>query len=99
MNQVITVFYKELVDGLRDKRSVFSALLFPLLGPILVMFLLNTQAERRRDSLDIDASWPAFRDIKIDGYNPSGRPRESRDHGISKCRSDNSCFRSEKRVR
>ena len=33
MSQILAVLRKELIDGLRDKRSVMSALLFPLLAP------------------------------------------------------------------
>ena len=32
--QISAVFLKELKDGLRDRRSILSALLFPLLGPL-----------------------------------------------------------------
>ena len=48
MSQILAVLRKELIDGLRDKRSVMSALLFPLLAPMLVTFMLNLQAERQR---------------------------------------------------
>ena len=54
MSQILAVLRKELIDGLRDKRSVMSALLFPLLAPMLVTFMLNLQAERQRESMDID---------------------------------------------
>jgi sodium transport system permease protein len=40
------VFAKELTDGLRDRRSLFSALIFPLVGPILVVFMFKFLAER-----------------------------------------------------
>jgi sodium transport system permease protein len=35
------VWRKELGDGLRDRRSLMSALLFPLFGPVLIAFLFN----------------------------------------------------------
>jgi sodium transport system permease protein len=35
------VWRKELRDGLRDRRSLMSALLFPLFGPVLIAFLFN----------------------------------------------------------
>ena len=54
MSQILAVLRKELIDGLRDKRSVMAALLFPLLAPMLVTFMLNLQAERQRESMDID---------------------------------------------
>ncbi len=42
------VFRKELRDGLRDRRSMFSALLYPLVGPLLVGLMLSTVIERGR---------------------------------------------------
>jgi sodium transport system permease protein len=36
MNQALVVARKEIVDGLRDVRSVISALLFALMGPLVV---------------------------------------------------------------
>ena len=33
---------KEVIDGLRDKRSLLSALLFPFLGPVLIAVMLTT---------------------------------------------------------
>ena len=53
MNAAIVVFRKELVDGLRDRRSVLSALMFPLMFPLLITFMFNKIAERERDADDI----------------------------------------------
>lgn len=36
------VWRKELTDGLRDRRSLMSALLFPLMGPLLVAILFDS---------------------------------------------------------
>ena len=52
--QSVVVFLKELKDGLRDRRSILSALLFPLLGPLLITFMFNTIIERQREAEDID---------------------------------------------
>ena len=52
--QIGAVLRKELTDGLRDRRSVVSTLLFPLLMPSLIVFLFNTIAERERQADDID---------------------------------------------
>ncbi len=41
-----TVFAKELTDGLRDRRSLLSALVFPLIGPVLVVLMFRFIAER-----------------------------------------------------
>ena len=54
MKQILAVFRKELIDGLRDKRSVVSTLVFPLLGPMMVSFMINLQAERQRESMDME---------------------------------------------
>ena len=37
----LVVFQKELTDTLRDRRTVFSALFYPLLGPLMMVLLLN----------------------------------------------------------
>lgn len=44
IGQALAILRKELLDGIRDRRSLLSALLFPLLGPILCAVLLNTVA-------------------------------------------------------
>ena len=46
MNPVIAVFRKEIVDSLRDRRSLFSLLMFPLMGPLLISVMLTQTAER-----------------------------------------------------
>lgn len=37
---MLVVFHKEVVDNLRDRRSLVSALLYPLIGPALMLLLL-----------------------------------------------------------
>jgi sodium transport system permease protein len=49
----LVVFRKELIDGLRDRRSVLSALMFPLMFPLLFTFMFNKIAERDREADDI----------------------------------------------
>jgi sodium transport system permease protein len=41
MTAILTVFRKEMIDHLRDKRSILVAMLYPLMGPLLLgmMFL------------------------------------------------------------
>jgi sodium transport system permease protein len=36
MSAILTVFRKEMVDHLRDKRSILIAMIYPLLGPLLL---------------------------------------------------------------
>lgn len=45
MSALLVVLWKELLDGLRDRRALASALLFPLLGPVLIGFMLTRIAE------------------------------------------------------
>ena len=44
---------KELLEGLRDRRSVMAALIMPLFGPLMMVFTFNTVAERQRDAVDL----------------------------------------------
>ncbi len=47
MKSVLTVFWKEVRENLRDKRTVFSALVYgPLMGPIIFVALMNTVINR-----------------------------------------------------
>jgi sodium transport system permease protein len=42
MNTVRTVFFKEITDNFRDRRTLMTALLMgPLFGPILFAFVIN----------------------------------------------------------
>ena len=54
MNTILAVLKKELLDGLRDRRSVMSAFIFPMIGPLFISFMFNTITERQRESQDID---------------------------------------------
>ncbi|HEU0277589.1 MAG TPA: ABC transporter permease [Rhodanobacteraceae bacterium] len=43
MNAMLTVWWKEVRENLRDKRTVFSALIYgPLMGPVLFVVLMTT---------------------------------------------------------
>lgn len=47
MNPMLTVLWKEIRENLRDKRTVFSALIYgPLIGPVLFVLLMNTMVGR-----------------------------------------------------
>jgi sodium transport system permease protein len=46
MRHVRVVFRKELTDGVRDKRSLFSALILPLVGPLLVVVMFRFIAQQ-----------------------------------------------------
>ena len=53
-NILLTVWRKEVLDGLRDRRSVLSALFFPVLMPFLITLLFKVIADREREAQDID---------------------------------------------
>lgn len=50
MNSVVTVLQKELRDGVRDRRAVMSAMLFPVLAPILVYFMLTAMISMQAET-------------------------------------------------
>ena len=47
------VFRKELKDGLRDRRSIYSLVFSSLFGPLIVGFLFTSLAERQKTAEDI----------------------------------------------
>ncbi len=51
---VWVVFRKEMLDGVRDRRSLLSTLLFPLLGPLMVTFAFTTVADRQREAGSVE---------------------------------------------
>lgn len=52
-SKALTVFKKELLDGIRERRSVLTALLFgPLMGPLLFGLLINFTINQRLDEAD-----------------------------------------------
>lgn len=44
-SQTRVVFLKELRDALRDRRSLMSALIFPLVGPLMIAFMFSSLAQ------------------------------------------------------
>ena len=53
MRVLFTVFAKEVVDNMRDRRTLASALLMgPLFGPILFAFVINLSIERSLSDVD-----------------------------------------------
>lgn len=53
MRTLFTVFGKEVVDNLRDRRTLASALIMgPLFGPILFAFVINLSLERALDDTE-----------------------------------------------
>jgi sodium transport system permease protein len=53
MRTVFTVFRKEVLDNVRDRRTLMSALLMgPLFGPIIFVVLINLSIERSLSDVD-----------------------------------------------
>lgn len=53
MKTTLTVFFKEVKENLRDRRTVLSALIFgPLLGPFVFMLITNTLLTRELNKAD-----------------------------------------------
>ncbi len=54
MSPLWIVFRKELIDAIRDRRSLMSMLLFPLLGPVMVSVALNFTAQELDQNRDVE---------------------------------------------
>jgi len=53
MGTTVTVFLKEILDNIRDRRTLMSALLMgPIFGPVLFSFVINLSIERSLDSAE-----------------------------------------------
>ena len=53
MRTVLTVFAKEIIDNLRDRRTLASALIMgPIFGPVLFAFVINLSIERSLDDVE-----------------------------------------------
>lgn len=53
MQTTITVFLKEVLDNLRDRRTLMSALLMgPIFGPVLFAFVINLSIERSLENVE-----------------------------------------------
>ncbi len=70
------VFRKEVLDNLRDRRSVSSALLYPLLGPVLLVTLLTvlgrTTTEKAEKPLELPVAGAEHAGILIDFLEQQG---------------------------
>ncbi len=53
MTQALVVFRKELKDWSRDRRSILTAVMGTLMGPLIVAFMFNTLASRQRQVEDV----------------------------------------------
>ncbi len=53
LSRLGVVFRKELLDGIRDRRSITSVIVSALIGPLLVTFLFSRIAERQRNADEV----------------------------------------------
>lgn len=53
LHAALVVLRKELLDGVRDRRALFSTLLYPLFGPLLSGLLFGFIADQRREAADV----------------------------------------------
>jgi len=61
MRIVLTVFIKEIIDNLRDRRTLASALIMgPLFGPMLFAFVINLSIERSLSAADETLDLPVI---------------------------------------
>jgi sodium transport system permease protein len=61
MRTSITVFRKEVLDNVRDRRTLASALLMgPLFGPLLFAFVINLSVERSLDDVERTTELPVI---------------------------------------
>ena len=61
MRTLFTVFAKEVVDNIRDRRTLASALIMgPLFGPMLFAFVINLSIERSLDDIDRTMTLPVI---------------------------------------
>ena len=61
MRTLITVFIKEVIDNVRDRRTLASALIMgPLFGPMLFAFVINLSIERSLDDVDRSIELPVI---------------------------------------
>ncbi len=61
MRTLLTVFVKEILDNLRDRRTLVSALILgPLFGPILFAFIINLSIERSLSDVEKTLELPVL---------------------------------------
>jgi sodium transport system permease protein len=50
--KILPILKRELVDGLRDRRALGAALSFALIGPVLIVLMINVMAAAGREGAD-----------------------------------------------
>jgi sodium transport system permease protein len=61
MRTIISVFVKEVIDNIRDRRTLASALIMgPIFGPLLFSFVINLSVERSLENADNKMELPVI---------------------------------------
>ena len=61
MRTMLTVFFKEVLDNFRDRRTLGSALLMgPIFGPVLFAFVINLSVERSLEDMESTMTLPVI---------------------------------------
>jgi len=86
MSAILTVCRKEIVETLRDRRTLVSLLLGPLFGPVLFAVLINMMVTRNLTSLEETLTVPmlgAERAPNLVAFLHARAIDEASDHGIA----------------
>ncbi len=61
MRTLLTVFFKEIIDNIRDRRTLASALIMgPIFGPVLFAFVINLSIDRALDDAESSMDLPVI---------------------------------------
>lgn len=61
MRTLFTVFFKEIIDNLRDRRTLASALIMgPIFGPVMFAFIINLSIDRALDDAETTMELPVI---------------------------------------
>jgi len=59
MRTLLTVFFKEILDNIRDRRTLMSALIMgPIFGPVMFAFVINLSIDRALDDAESTMELP-----------------------------------------
>ncbi len=61
MRTLLTVFFKEILDNIRDRRTLVSALIMgPIFGPVMFAFVINLSIDRALDDAETTMELPVI---------------------------------------
>jgi len=61
MRTLLTVFFKEILDNIRDRRTLVSALIMgPIFGPVMFAFVINLSIDRALDDAESSMDLPVI---------------------------------------